>query len=204
MEVEWAIVFLARSLTKHYFTVKRYLMKFLLFIPLLFALQEQDLIRVNISEDISIKVPKQLSPVPDGQIRNRHVHFRKPLALYTDANNEIDLAFNQNPTRWREEDISILKDFYKSNILNLYDDVEFSKEEITEIRGKNFVVFEFISSVKGDANSIRRNTALRKYTYIQYTIFNGSTLVCNLTTPINLKARWAGIAPEIMNSIAFK
>ena len=171
---------------------------------LAFFHQDSKLIRVKISEDISIKLPEDFSPVPPGQIINRHVHFRQPIAFYTDPNNEVDLAFNQNPTRWREADIEILKDFYKSNILSLYDDVDFSKEEVLDIRGKKFAVFEFISTIKGNQNSIRNNSSLKKYTYIQYTIFNGQTLVSNFSTPANGQDRWAKLAKEIMGSIAFK
>ncbi len=180
-------------------------MKILMIFPfLLIAEQTPKLVRVKINDEISIKVPEEFSVVPLGEVRNRSVHFRQPLALYTDTQNEVDLAFNQNPTRWREADIDILKDFYKSNILSLYDDVEFIREEVLDIRGKKFAVFEFISSIKGDKNSIRNTTALRKYTYIQYTVHNGSTLVCNLTSTVRSKGRWAGIAHEIMQSIAFK
>ena len=166
--------------------------------------QNAKLTRVKISEDISIKVPEDFTPLAEGQMLNRHVHFRQPLAFYTDPNNVVDLAFNQNPTRWREADLDILKDFYKSNILSLYDDVDFMREEVVDIRGKKFAVFEFVSAVKGDQNSIRNSGALKKYTYIQYTIFNGTTLVCNMTTPANVQSRWAPTAAEVMNSIAFK
>ncbi len=167
-------------------------------------MQSPKFIRVKITDDISIKVPQDFNPVPEGQMINRHVHFRRPLALFTDPMNEVDLVFNQNPTRWREADIEILKDFYKSNILSLYDDVEFIKEEVADIRGKKFAVFEFISSIKGNQNSFRNTSALRKYTYIQYTIYHGSTLVSNLSTPARKKLQWSGLAHEIMSSIAFK
>lgn len=180
-------------------------MKLLLLLPLIvLGVQNPKFVRVKINDEISIKIPEELTVVPEGQVRNRSIHFRAPLALYTDTQNEVDLAFNQNPTRWREVDIGILKDFYKSNILSLYDDVEFIQEKVVDIRGKKFAVFEFISSVKGDKNSIRSASALRKYTYIQYTIYNGSTLVCNLTSSIRGKQRWSGLAHEIMQSIAFK
>ncbi len=180
-------------------------MKLLMLLPFIaLGVQNPKFVRVKINDEISIKVPEELAAVPENQVRNRSVHFRPPLALYTNSQNDVDLAFNQNTTRWREVDIDILKDFYKSNILSLYDDVEFVREEVVDIRGKKFAVFEFISSIKGDKNSIRSTSALRKYTYIQYTIFNGSTLVCNLTSTMNGKLRWSALAHEIMQSIAFK
>ena len=179
--------------------------KILLFIiPLLAISQNPKLNRVTIGEIISIKIPETFTPVPEGEMRNRHVHFRRPLALYTDPNGEIDLSVNQNPTRWRESDIQILKDFQKSNILSLYDDVEFLKEEVKEIRGKKYAIFEFESSVKGDENSFRNNSSLKKYTYIQYTIHERTTLVLNFTSPLRSKPRWSDAAEEIMNSVAFK
>jgi len=180
-------------------------MQLFLLIHLIFwQAQSPKLVRVNVGDDISIKVPDSFTLIPEGQMINRHVHFRRPLALYTDPNNDVDLSFNQNPTRWRESDIDILKDFYKSNILSLYDDVEFSKEAIEEIRGKKYAVFEFVSSIKGDQNSIRNTGTLRKYTYIQYTVYQGSTLVVNFTSSIKTKQRWTPVAKEIMGSISLK
>lgn len=176
----------------------------LLLAPMILFIQSPKMNRVTVGEEISIKIPENLLPVPEGEMRNRHVHFRRPLALYTNANGDVDFSVNQNPTRWRESDVAILKDFQKSNILSLYDEVEFSREEIIEIRGKKFAIFEFESSVKGDENSFRNNNALRKYTCIQYTVHKGSTLVINLTSSIGAKNYWQPIANEMMSSIAFK
>ena len=176
---------------------------FLSFIFISF-IQPGSLVRTKVNDVISIKIPESFTPVPQGQIINKQIHFRQPIAMYTDQENRVDLSFNQNPTRWREQDMPILKDFYKSNIMSLYDDVEFFKEELIDIRGRKFAVFEFISTVKGDPNSIRNNSGLRRYTYIEYTVYNGTTLIANLSAPASYRSSWSKTAEEIMNSIALK
>ncbi|MEQ9423441.1 MAG: hypothetical protein RJQ09_03405 [Cyclobacteriaceae bacterium] len=168
------------------------------------VLQGMNLVRVKPIDEISLKVPESFFSVPEEEMRYRNINFRRPIALYTDANGDFDLTINQNPSRWRETDIEILKDFYKSNILSLYDDVVFTKEEVAEIRGRKYAVFEFISTTAGDESSFRNKGSVRKYTYIQYTVYNGTTLIFNFTSSARAKNQWSSVVPEIMESVALK
>ncbi|MDA0193658.1 MAG: hypothetical protein O2887_00890 [Bacteroidetes bacterium] len=173
-------------------------------LPFLYPGQSGKFVRVNATNEISLSIPANFILLPDNAVFERHGHYRAPVAFYTDPTGEIDLSISQNVSRWRQEDIEIYKDFYKANILSLYDDAEFSKEEIKDVRGQQFAVFEFISTLREDEKSFRGPTALRKYTYIMYTVYKETTLIYNFTSDAKTKNQWSPVANEIMEGIALK
>ena len=176
----------------------------LVLLPFLYSGQSQKFVRVNTTNEISLRIPKDFILLPDNAVFERHGHYRAPVAFYTDPTGEIDLSISQNVSRWRQGDIAIYKDFYKANILSLYDDVEFDKEEIKHVRGQQFAVFEFVSTLRDDEKSFRGPTVLRKYTYIMYTVYNGTTLIYNFTSDAKTRNQWSSVVGEIMEGIALK
>lgn len=164
----------------------------------------QPLVTIEATDNITMDIPADFSPMTDDEIANRYITNRRPVAMYDDPSGNVNLGINLSPTRWDAKDMPILKDFYKSNIQNLYTEVEFSKEALEEINGRQYAVFEFESVVKDEEGSINQRPAIRNYTYIQYTIVNENLWVFNLSTPINLKNQWQAKAPQIMQSVKIK
>lgn len=176
----------------------------LILLPLLFPGQTTKFVRVKASDEISLRIPEDFVALSDGAVFERHGHYRGPVAFYTDPMGEVDFSISQNASRWREQDIEIYKDFYKSNILSLHDDVEFFREEVRDVRGQQFAVFEFVSMLKGDEKSFRNTGVLSKYTYILYTVYNGTTIIFNFTSEARNRNRWTPIVNEIMAGITLK
>ena len=94
-----------------------------------------------------------------------------------------------------------MNSFYKSNIMQLYDEVHFIIEEVKEINGKQYAVFEFVSSVSDEEGTTVAQSAISKYVRIQYTIVNSKTLLLNFSCPARQKDKWAPIAKQILESV---
>lgn len=164
----------------------------------------QTLMRVDATKSISLSVPNDFRPMTNDEIADRYFTNRRPIAMYTDRRNIVDLGVNESLTEWSENDLIILKDFYKANISSLYTEVNFINEELKDINGRQFAVFEFESVVRDEDNAFSQKPEIRKYTYIQYAIVNGKSWVFNLTVPLRHKQEWQSVAAEIMNSIKIK
>jgi len=169
-----------------------------------FSIEDTDLKKVTIADDISVLLPESFTVLSEQEINDKYISYRKPLAIYSDPSRRVDFGVNVSVTSWGSDDLDLMKQFFRSNILNLYDEVEFVKEEVQEINGISYAVFEFISQVNPDKNSFRANNAVKKYTYVQYALVNGKTLLFNFTAPFMIKDRWEGIAQEVMQSVKVK
>ncbi len=159
---------------------------------------------VKVTDHITVSLPADFRPMTEQEIASKYVYTRRPMALYTDYAISADFGVNRAYNQWSEGDLDILKDFYKANIMALYDEVTFSKEELEEINGRRFAVFEFTAMVRPDQDAISNDTPLRTYNYIQYTIINNNTLVFNLSCPLANMGKWKKTAPEIMQSVVVK
>ena len=175
----------------------------LLFINI--ALIGQDpMTKVSVQEQIDLQIPQEFIEMNAQDIRNKFISYKQPLAGYTTMDRRVDLVINVNPTPWMDQDIQLLKEFYRSNILNLFDEVKFLQEEVKNINGRDYAVFEFVSTVKGDPNSFRNQAAVVDYTWVQYTIKDQQAYVFTFHCPAQLQNRWQPTATEIMSSLQFK
>jgi len=179
-------------------------MKKLLVLPLLIVMMGfngDKMTKTKLSDNISCLLPQNMHPMIEGEVIRRLPSARKPIAAYTDESQLVDFSVNMAATQWAEKDIEIAQSFYKSSILNLYDDVKFIKEEIVTINKKQFIVFEFLSLVQGDDLTMK---PLRKYSYVQYALYNSQALVFGFNCPAQLRTKWQETAGKIMNSVKIK
>ncbi|MFW5700530.1 MAG: hypothetical protein ACOCWM_02475 [Cyclobacteriaceae bacterium] len=170
----------------------------------LVSAQSIELKRTKISDDISLQLPVSFTPLTEQEINEKMISSRKPLALYGDQARVVDFGVNVSMTSWSNEDLTLMKQFFKSSIMNLYDTVNMITEEMQEINGEHFAVFEFISSVTGDDNSVVNTSNISKYTYLQYALINGKTILFNFSCPARLQDKWAFVAEQIMQSVKIK
>ncbi|SDK67149.1 hypothetical protein SAMN05421823_103243 [Catalinimonas alkaloidigena] len=158
---------------------------------------QDNLTRVKLSDHISVSLPKDFMPMSEADIQRRHLSYRRPVAMYTEGSGQVDFGFNASHNdNWSVKDLPILQSFYESTIRSMYTDVEFLRRDQTEINGKPFVVFEFVSTVTEEGRA-----PIRKYTYIQYTIRKSYTLVFHFTCPAEQQTRWQPTAVAIMQSV---
>lgn len=166
--------------------------------------QKVKLKKTTIDKEITLSVPTDFITMAEQDVNTKFVSNRKPLAVYTNFDRTIDVSINLNPTSWRDGHIGLAKDFYYNTILSLYDKVDFTLNEVRNIEGRDYAVFEFVSTIKGEDESITRKANVVNYTYIQYTIKDGHTYVFSFSCPIYLKEKWKKTAGKIMASVILK
>ncbi|MEQ6122395.1 hypothetical protein [Reichenbachiella sp. MALMAid0571] len=174
------------------------------FLLLFSSYQSDKLVKIKVNESISMSIPENFRPMTDDEIADRYFTIKRPLALFTDPGMTIDLGVNKSITQWNEKDLEIMKSFQKSNIYSLYDNIEMLSEGIKEVNGRKYAYFEFVSTVKEEEDVFVKKGSINKYTYIQYTLINGNSLVFNFSCPSNIKATWQNVANEIMQSMEVK
>jgi hypothetical protein len=135
------------------------------------------------------------------ELNRKYVSAKPAVAAYTDYSKEIDLGINIAYSRWNQEDLEIMKSFYKSNIMGLYNEVQFITENIQEINGRDFVVFEFVGSVIDTEGTSFVEGAINKFIRIQYTIVQGKTVLFNFSCPERVKEKWIPVVSQIMESV---
>ncbi len=146
--------------------------------------------RTKYATGISGLLPANLHPMTDGDIALRLPSVRKPLASYTSEDRLVEYSINVSATRWRSQDLPMVKDFFKSSILNLYVKVNFHEEKISEINKRPYAIFEFDSK--------------QKYNYVQYTLIDGKTLVFSFSCPKQQKMTWQPVIRKMMGSVKVK
>ena len=171
-----------------------------------FTLASGDLVRTDIYEGVSLSLPKVFHPMSEALLREKYVAARRPLAAYTDPNQQVAFGLNVSNTRWQAGDLAMLKDFYRASLLELYDEVDFLTESVEEIRGREFVIFEFVSVVRPDENetSFVNQKPIRQYTYVQYTIRQQKTWVLDFSVPARAQDEWQETARRMMSSVRMK
>jgi hypothetical protein len=192
--------------TEHNQTIvnRTFLLTFLLFSSLLSIAQQHTLKKTKINKEITINVPTSLIPMSDQQRRQKYVSNREPIAMYTSEDGNIDFGINVNSSSWSSDDYELLRQFYRSGILNLYDDVDFYRDTLQVINGKTFISFEFRGTLYSKEGSFRQNQTLSKYVYICYTLKDDRVLLFNFSAPYALRNYWRPTADAMMNSIKFK
>jgi hypothetical protein len=161
------------------------------------------LVKTTINKQISLLLPKEFMVMPDDGIAQKYPAQRKPLAVYTSPNGQVDLAVSQRPASFRKSDLAMAKEFYKASLLSMYSEVEFARQEITTINKKDFIVFEFVSTVK-DERKTSNLAPVRRYTIVQYTIIGNQLTIFTFNVPFTMKRDWQETAQQVMASVKVK
>ena len=171
--------------------------------------QQSPLKKTKLNDKISISLPETFRPMTENEIVSSYTIYRKPLAMYLDDRDpKVHLGVNTSASRWSNSDMDMLKDFYKATIFDMYSKVEFIQEDVKEIDGKKFAVFEFSSVMKPTEKE--QETAVvvmrpvRQYYYIQYTVVDGKVMIFNFSSPMRLQKYWSETAKKMMQSVKIK
>jgi hypothetical protein len=176
----------------------------LLLIFLLAGNTEPKLVRTKLAEGMTVRLPKTFRPMDDLDFIQRYPSVRHPIAGFTDENREVDFSVNLSATQWRDSDVELAQKFFKAGVYNMFDGLEMITEGIHEVNGREFIYFEFESRIKGDRSKEELRDPVLTYTYIQYLVEPGRTLVFSFNCPRRLRADWQETARSIMKSIKLK
>lgn len=182
-------------------------MRYIAFLAILFfagvAFAQPKLKKVQLTKELSIMLPRDFTPMPDDGIARRYPATTKPLAVYSSPNGQIDFSVTQKPSHFREKDLGMMREFYKAALLERYTKIDFIRQEVTQIKGKDFIVFEFVSTV-ADERGTSNLAPVQKYSIVQYAIQGNQLMIFTLHVPFMLKNDWQQPAREIMGSISMK
>ncbi len=153
----------------------------------------------QLTDRITMKVPGELRNVAPTMQRNTS----PTLAMFVSRDGETELALNKSQLRWSSSDIQLLQQFYKANILNLYDQVNMIDEGIREISGRQFIYFEYTAEIHSRPNAFKRQTRQSSYNFIQYTVDNDGVLIFRFNCKINRQPYWQDVIRKSMKSIEF-
>ena len=178
-------------------------MKFLICLFSAFALffASPKLVKIKFSKSISASVPENFTLMTDDELADKYPSSRKPVAMYISPDKQVDFGMNNASLKFPGSDLNVLKDFYKANLYSLFNNVKIINEEIKKINGHDFIVFEFTSEIKPDEKAITPQSAIRKYSIIQYALYNDYLLIFNFSCPASLQSEWQKTANSMMNSI---
>lgn len=171
---------------------------------MLLGMNEPKLVKTRIAEGMVVSLPKTFRPMDEIDLVQRYPSVRQPIAAFTNVDREVDFSVNLSATQWPDADVEMARKFFKAGIYNLFDGVDMIDEGIKEIHGRQFIFFEFESRVKGDRRDMALKEPVLRYTYIQYLVEPGRTLVFSFNCPRRLRPDWQSTAHAIMKSIRLK
>ncbi|OGX84767.1 hypothetical protein [Hymenobacter glacialis] len=182
-------------------------MKISPFLLLLFGLlafaPKPKLTNVKLGSGLTVGVPATFAPLPDDGIAVKYPSPRKPLAVYSDRSGRVDYSVAVRPTTFESMDYGVLLKIYKSSIQRLYTKVDFIKEDIRTVNGRDFMYFEFVSTV-ADSQRANQLAPIKRYQAVQYAIQGQQLYIFTFVAPANEQAQWQPTAQAVMNAIVLK
>lgn len=169
--------------------------------------QHGKLVKTKVHDAITVSLPADFMPVSEQDMNAKYVSARRPLALYTDQSKQTDFSVSLSTTQWQHFDLPLVKDFYKASLSTLYSEMQWIREEIQEINGVNFAVFEYVGTVADteQENSLKKKAKpMQVYTHLAYGLVNGKVVVFTFTAPGNQRQQWAPVAEAVIESIRLK
>lgn len=162
------------------------------------------LVRMKITDDLSVLLPRDFRPMDDLDFSQRYPSVRRPIAAFTSHDRLVDFSVNVSATQWPDANLELAGKFFKASLYNTFDNVDMVDEGVHEVHGKNFAFFEFESRIKGEPRNLGLQESVLQYTYIQYLVEPGRTLVFSFSCPRRLRMEWQETAHKIMGSVKMK
>jgi hypothetical protein len=153
-----------------------------------------------IADRIILNVPAELKEQPPTMQRGTS----PALGIFVSTDQLTDLTVNKSSLRWSAADAVLLSQFYKANILNLYDQVDMIQEGIREVDGRQVIYFEYTGQIVDEPNAFVEAKKRFDYTYIQYVIEDDGVLIFRLSAPGIRQRYWQNAAREIMENVQIK
>lgn len=160
---------------------------------------QEQMTKHKINDEISFEIPESFPIMSKSDRFQKVVSVKEPLAMYTSEDGEVTFGVNWNRMPWMAGDEETLYGFYKASIESMFDEVEFFQDEIKDLNGRKYIVFEFLGTLRSD-NEFSKKTS-KNYTYIQYTSYNNQVLLFNFGCKAYFMPRWKPVAEDIMKSI---
>lgn len=174
---------------------------FLVITVLFFSFDTPKLVRKKVADGITVYVPKDWHPMDELDLSERYPSVRAPIAGYTDEDRMADFSVNISATQWPDANMDLAQEFFKAAIMNSFDRVDMIEEGIRTLKKhKEVAYFEFESLVRGN-RGLNNHESILMYTYIEYLVEPGRTVVFSFHCPRRMRADWQPVAREMMERI---
>ncbi|MBS1952392.1 MAG: hypothetical protein OJF59_002008 [Cytophagales bacterium] len=170
----------------------------------LFAFAPARLVKTKVNDDITVSLPSSFVKMAEDDIIVRSTMVRAPLGAYTNLNRDVEFVANISPTQWPDADMEVAAKFFKSNIYNLYDRVDMISSGIQIVRKKKYIFYEFESRINGNKMKESERIPVYRYSFVQYYVTKGRTLVFTFSCPKDQREEWQATAHAIMKSLKVK
>lgn len=167
------------------------------------ALADTKLKKYQITKEVSVMLPRDFAPMPDDGIARKYPAANKPVAVYSSPNGQVDFSMAQKRSQFGQQDLHMLRDIYKANLMERFTKVDFIRDEVANINGRDYIVLEFVS-VMADERNATHMSPVQKYSIMQYSIKGNQLMVFSLHMPFMMKNDWQNTAREIMGSLRVK
>ena len=175
---------------------------FLLVVTLSYS--QGKLVRQKINSSISMLIASDFFPMESEKQQAKYLSDRTPLAMYSTPDAAVDLGINVNSSAWEETDMSIIHQFYKANLLQLFDEVRWIQDTVIQVKGRTFARFELEGTILDENASFKGQNSITKYLFVQYTLFDNKILLFHFNSPIGRKDYWKESVLIMMDSISIR
>ena len=158
---------------------------------------------LKLGTGLSVGVPAGFQPLPDDGIAAKYPSPRKPLAVFSNPTGRVDFSVSVRPTTFESMDYVVLQKIYKSSIQRLYTNVKFLKEDIRPVNGRDYVHFEFVSTVS-DTRRSGQLAPIKRYQCVQYAIQKDQLFIFTFVAPAEEQTQWQPTALAVMAAIELK
>lgn len=182
-------------------------MKKLTFLILVFPLVSMTpakLVKTKVADGITVSLPPNLYAMTPEDMAQRFPSVRAPLGAFTDQDRVVDFSVNVSATQWPDANQEMAQKFFKAALFNLYDKVDLIEEGIHTVHKKKYIYFEFESRINANRRLEGGTEPILKYTYIQYLVQPGRTLVFTFSCPRPLREEWQEQARGVMKTVKVK
>jgi hypothetical protein len=170
----------------------------------LISMAPAKLVKTKVAEGITVSLPPDLYAMTPEDIGQRFPSVRAPLAAYTNQDRVVDFSVNVSATQWPDANVEIAQKFFKAALFNLYDKVDLIEEGIHTVHKKKYIYFEFESRINSNKRVEGGTEPILKYTYIQYLVQPGRTLVFTFSCPRAVREEWQETARGVMKTVKVK
>jgi hypothetical protein len=161
------------------------------------------LVTTKLGPGFNVGVPAGFTALPDDGIAAKYPSPRKPLAVFTNPSGRVDYSIALRPTTFESMDYGVLIKIYKASIQRLYSKVDFLSEDIRTINGRDFISFEFVSTVTDNRRG-QQLAPIKKYQAVQYAIQGQQLYVFTFVAPAEEQVQWQPTAQAVMAAIVLK
>lgn len=155
-------------------------------------------------EWVKFKLPENFIEMEDEGFFRTTASAVKPEIAFRDPSAQVTFTINNSVNRWGNN-MLMLQQFQRSTILAMHKSVEYTKDEIVEIKKREYLIMMFDAKVDDKTTPDGQKRVIKFYTAMIYTVKDGHLITMVLRLPNWMKDEgWLEAADEIVNSIRVK